>query len=217
MIDQDLLTAVQYALIEPPTGGLSWSSGLWATDEVYGYLHTRQQRLLKTTHLVVGITTLDTVALTTTYALPEDWLATVIAAWEGFEADLITPTPIREVFPADHVQADLGLSSWASRSGDRPLAYTDVNVGTRTIQLIPLPASRGTLHLIYVPIATTPTGVGEPLQVPDTHCLPVLKYGVLADALGKVGRGGSPQLANYCEWRGRLGEEVTQLLLSGRG
>ena len=33
MIDQDLLTALQYALIEPPDGGASWLSGLWTRDE----------------------------------------------------------------------------------------------------------------------------------------------------------------------------------------
>lgn len=216
MIDQDLLTAVQYALIEPPTGGLSWASDLWATDEIYGYLHQRQQRLLKSTHLIVGVTEIATVAGTFAYELPEDWLATVSAAWEGFAADTITPTPIRELLPCDQFQADLGQANWQVVQ-DRPIAYTDVLTGTRSIQLIPTPSSRGTLHLIYVPIATRPIGQGEPLQVPDTHCLPVLKYAVLADALAKVGQGADPQRANYCEWRVRLGEQVTQLLLSGRG
>lgn len=210
MIDQDLLTTVQYALVEIPNGGLGWASEMWTIDEVYGYLQVRQQRLLKATHLLVGVADLTITANVPAYDLPTDWIATVHAAWHP------ASNLVRELLSSDHVQADYGMSNWQATPGT-PIAYTDVNVGTRRIQLIPTPDADGTVHLIYVPAATYPIGVGEPLQVPDTHDTPVLKYSIMADMLAKVGRGKDQQRADYCQWRDRLGEEVTRLLLNGRG
>lgn len=240
---QDLLTTVQYALLEPPTGGLSWASGLWDTDEVLGYLTSRQQSLLKSTHLLVGVADIDTSAEVGTYPLPDDWIASVHLAWEArlpVEEDArFVPTPpgapqlpdpplveipvlgrpsgvVRELLPADHVQADYGMAGWQATSGT-PIAYTDVNVGTRTVQLIPAPETDGILHVIYVPLATTLIGDAEPLQFPATHGTPILKYAVLADCLSKLGDGQDPLRAQYCAWRVRLGEDVTRLLLNGMG
>lgn len=236
MIDQSLLTAVQYALVEPPTGGLSYASELWSVAEILGALDHRQQRLLKTTHLQVGIVEIPTVIGQERYTLPDDWIATVmvlwgdqtvneagqqVVAWAGGGAtvlweDLGDFIRIREVPRADMHQADLGHPTWETTPA-RPLAYSDADTPTRTIQLMPAPHAAGTLYVLYVPLAQPPTGAGEPLQVPDEWCLPVLKYGVLATALGKVGRPHDPQRAQYCEWRARLGEEVTRLLLAGMG
>jgi hypothetical protein len=213
MIDQHLLTAVQYALVEPPTGGLSYASELWSVAEILGALDHRQQRLLKTTHLQVGIVEIPTVIGQERYTLPDDWLATALVAWDTGTG---TSRTVKEVFRADMHQADLGDASWEVTPGT-PFAYSDADVPTRTIQLMPAPSAAGTIQVLYIPIASAPTGAGEHLQVPEELCLPVLKYGVLASALGKVGRAQDPQRAAYCEWRGRLGEEVTKLLLMGLG
>ena len=213
MIDQTLLTSVQYALLEPPSGGHTWLSGLWTRDEVYRALDLRQQRLLKTTHLQVGLGEIPGVIGQARYALPDDWLATVLLAWDQTVAGVRT---IREVFRSDMYQADLGDPTWETLDA-RPLVYSDADTPTRTLQLMPAPSLAGTIQLLYVPLAEPPTGAGEPLQIPNELALPVLKYGVLAAALGKVGRAQDPQRANYCEWRGRLGEDVARLLISGGG
>lgn len=238
MIDQHLMTSVQYALLEPPTGGLSWLSDLWTTAEMYSALQLRQQRLIKSTHLLIGLAEIPGVIGQERYDLPDDWLATALVAWadqvllgsdsvevdlgDGDSAivsweDLGATTRVRELFRADMHQADLGQPDWETTSGT-PFAYSDADTPTRTIQMMPAPDVAGTLYVLYVPLAhTPPDGRGEPLQVPDEWCLPVLKYDVLAVALSKVGRAGDPQRANYCEWRSRLGVEVTQLLLAGMG
>lgn len=209
MIDQDLLTAVQIALVEPPNGGLAWPSELWTVQEMYGYLDGAQQDFLKATHALVGLADIPGVIDTSRYALPDDWIATVLVAWRDTATNRV-----RELLPTDSHQADLGMPSWVGTSAT-PLAYSDADTPTRTIQIIPAPSAAGTLHLVYVPSATHPIGAGEPLQLPDEWCTPVLKYAVLADALAKVGRALDPQRAGYCAWRRALGEQVTQLLLSG--
>lgn len=215
MIDQDLLSAVQTALLEPPTGGLAWPSELWTKDEVYGALAFRQQELLKVTHGWAGVATIPGVIGQARYTLPDDWVATVFAAWDE-PASGSTARRVRELLPSDMHQADLGLATWET-TDDRPIAYSDADTPTRTIQLIPAPAAAGTIQLIYVPLAPTPTGAGEVLQVADPWCLPVLKYAVLESALEKIGRAHDPTRAGYCRWRRQLGEQVTRLLLGGVG
>jgi hypothetical protein len=213
VIDQDLLTAVQYALVEPPTGGLSWASDLWTTPEMYAFLDIRQQRLLKLTHLQVGIGLIAGLPTVNRYALPDDWIASVMVLWDQTTDGV---RRVRELFRTDMMQADLGLSSWEVTAGT-PLAYSDADTPTRTIQLVPAPDALGWITVLYVPLASTPTGVGEELQVPDEWCHPVMKYGVLANALSKVGRAQDPQRAAYSEWRFQLGVEVSRLILNGWG
>jgi hypothetical protein len=238
MIDQTLMTAVQYALLEPPTGGLSWLSDLWTKAEMDGHLALTQQQLLKSTHLLIGLAEITTTIGQERYTLPDDWLATALVLWgptavldAGEEdvdlgdgetaivswADLDAAVEIREVLRADMHQADLGHSTWETTPG-RPIAYSDADTPTRTIQLMPAPDEEGTLYVLYVPHAhTKPLGNGEPLHPPDEWCLPVLKYDILAAALSKIGRGQDQHRARYCQWRGRLGVEVTHLLLNGMG
>lgn len=213
MIDQTLMTSVQYALLEPPTGGLSWLSDLWTTAEMYAALDLAQQRLLTTTHLLVGVAEIPGVIGQERYTLPDDWLTTVLVAWDSGSGASRT---VKELFRADMHQADLGAPTWETTSGT-PFAYSDADLPTRTLQLMPAPSGAGTIQVLYVPLATPPDGNGEPLQLPNLLCLPVLKYAVLATALGKVGRAQDPQRANYCAWRARLGTEVARLLVEGRG
>ena len=215
MTDQTLLTSVQYALLEAANGGLMWESGLWTTGEMYAALDLRQQRLLKVSHLLVGVAEIPGVIGQHRYDLPDDWLATVAVAWD-VPAIGTVPRKVRELPRAEMYESDLGQPAWETTDAT-PIVYSDADTPTRTIQLMPAPVAAGTVQLLYVPIATAPTGLGEPLQVPDEWGTPVLKYGVLATALAKVGRAHDPQRARYCEWRGRLGEEVTKLLLKGMG
>lgn len=215
MIDQDLLSAVQTVLLEPPNGGLGWPSELWTKDEMYGALAFQQQQLLKVTHAFVGVAEIAGVIGQSRYDLPDDWIATVFAAWDE-PATASTARRVREILPADMHQADLGVPLWEV-TDDTPIAYSDADTPTRTIQLIPAPAAAGTIQLLYVPLAPTPTGAGEVLQLPDPWCLPVLKYAVLESALEKIGRAYDPTRAGYCRWRRQLGEQVTRLLLGGLG
>jgi hypothetical protein len=237
MIDQTLMTAVQYALLEPPTGGLSWLSDLWTKPEMDGHLALTQQHLLKSTHLLIGLAEISTTTGQERYTLPDDWLATALVLWGATEVvdsgeetvdlgdtdavvsweGLDEAEGIREVLRADMHQADLGMMDWETTPG-RPLAYSDADTPTRTIQLMPAPEEAGTLYVLDVPHAhTKPLGNGEPLHAPDEWCLPVLKYAILAAALSKVGRGQDQPRARYCQWRTRLGVDVTQLLLNGLG
>ena len=72
-----------------------------------------------------------------------------------------------------------------------------------------------TISIEYVPKQTLTLGTCEPLLVPETF-MPFIKYGILADMLGKQGEANDPQRAQYCEQRFRDGIELAKALM-GRG
>lgn len=81
MTDQQLLTLLQYALVEPPDGGASWPSGLWTRDEVIAAFNTRTQQYLRDTQAIVTRVEIPVVAGTNPVSLPVDWIATLAAVW----------------------------------------------------------------------------------------------------------------------------------------
>lgn len=209
MTDQTLLTAVQYALLEPPTAGQNWPSGLWTRDEVLQRLGERQDGYLKATQILVSAISTGAVAIgVRRVPLPTNWIRTVSAVWhgnDGTQRDLLRT----DQYGSDHLQAD-----WET-TNDTPLAYHEVDPPTLVIELAPGPDVGGVIDLLYVATGTVPSGNGTTLVLPDEFCDSVLKYGVLADLLGKDGRGQDLQRAAYCEERVQLGIELGQLIVDG--
>jgi hypothetical protein len=211
MIDQDLLTGIQYAVIEPPDGGASWPSGLWSRDEVLSYLNQRQDRLLKETLIYVKTSADLAVAnLTRLIALPTDWMRTVSVVWTG------TDGQVRELqrvdsFQVDHADSTLGRTA----TGMLPLYYMEYDTETLIIEIGPTPSGvQGTLSVLYVPVGVDLTGNGVSLLVPD-ELETAVKYGALADMLGKDGRGKDAVRSQYCEERYTMAVEAARLILEG--
>lgn len=207
MIDQDLLTLLQYALVEPPDGGASWPSGLWTRDEVIAALTTRMQQYVRDTQAIVTRTTIAVTAGDNPIALPTDWIATLAGGWKTL-AGLRTP-----LTPSEAFEIDLAIPTWETTQAV-PLVLLDGDAGTLTCRLGPVPIANGTLELLYVALPTSPNGSGVTLSLPD-ETLDGIKYGVLADLLGKVGRGADPLRAQYGQERFELGELITEILLGG--
>lgn len=208
MIDQTLLESLQYALVEPPDGGASWPSGLWTLGEVCGYADQRQNRLLKETRL--RLTTAPPIACPAgafRFALPTDWIATVEVLYTGDEGT------IRHLQRSDSFEADHAQPGWMYNR-NWPQVYMEHDPGTLQIQIAPAPRVAGILTLRYVAAAAPLTGDGIALDVPDllAHAL---KYGVLADCLGKDGRAHDAARADYARQRYELAIEWTRMLLAG--
>lgn len=217
LLDQHLFSQIQRKLNEPPDAGQSFFSQRWTHDELVRIANDRQDSLLKTTHLQVGVAaTIPGVppVLTETagdpiVVLPEDWIASVLL--------IRTPlggAPYLVDGPADSWQGDNADSTMVAAPGVPRLFY-DMEVETRTIRLVPAPAVEGRLLLYYIPRAATLTGAGEFCTVPDELARTTLIYGILADLLSKLGRGMDLPRASYCRQRWTLGAELTDLLLQG--
>lgn len=208
MTDQEFLSLVQLAMVEPVDGGESWPSGLWTRDEVIAALNTRMRQFLRDTHAIVTRLEIPVVALTNPVNLPADWIATLHAVWR------ITATGVRHpLTPCDAFESDLMLPTWEATPAT-PIVYLDGDQGTLTIRLAPVPDANGVLELMYVALPTAANGNGVTLSIPDDY-LDGIRMGVQANMLGKVGRGSDPQRAGYCEERFKLNELLTEIILGG--
>ncbi len=205
--DQEILTQMQYVMIETPDGGATWGSGLWTAAEVVNYLNQRQDKFLKDTQLQFGLANIPAVEGTLQYDLPDDWITTLRVVW--IDEDGST----RELIRSNRWEADNGIPTWTIVEGP-PIIYMDVDTPVLTIKVAPLPDVDGTIQVQYVPLAADLDGTGNIFTIPDEF-VPSVKYGALADMWSKVGRAMDPQRAAYCQQRYMLGVEVANMLLHG--
>jgi len=207
MIDQDLLTELQFALLEPPDGGSSWPSEVWTREEVINTVNRAEQNLLRETYLLVSRTEILVAASATSIDLPTDWIATLACAWRT-TGNLRTP-----VLPADAYEVDTDNPDWELQSGT-PLVYLDSDSASLKIRVSPIPAAAGTLELLYVVNPTPVNGNGRSFMVSDTF-ISGIKYDALDKLLSKVGRLQDPERAAYCRQRRSLIQTASEILLKG--
>ena len=208
MIDQSLLSEIQYALLEPPDGGQTWPSEVWTRDEVIGNLNSNLWNWLRDTHAIVTRVELAQLAIALgVVALPADWLATAACVWRTAGG---VRTPLG---PVDRFEGDLALPTWEGTPGT-PLGVDDFEADTLTLQLIPRPAADGVLELLYIARPAAVNGAGATLPVPEEF-LSGIKYGTLSMLLRKVGRLVDPARASYCEQRYDMTVVLTKILLGG--
>jgi len=207
MTDQDILTDLQNALMEPPDNGATWPSDLWEKAEVLARMNERQNRFLKAALLHVGMASIPIAANVSTVALPQDWLVTQDVVWTGTASQTV-----RSLVRADQFQADHAHPDWTI-TGGVPLVYFDHDQPLLELRIAPTPLEAGTLLLFYIPQGDEVDGSGMLLSVADEFADSAVKFGALADLLLKEGRGRSPDRAGYAESRFALGVEVADLIL----
>lgn len=204
--DTDQLTEIGLLLHEDP---VAWSNGLWSLTEVLGYWNQRQYRFLKETQILAAWTTIPWTPAVPEQPLPVDWIVSIAAAWRDYVSGTSFVLPSSDQFETDHLNR-LAMTTPARR----PQAYRDSDIETLTVAVAPPPANPGALELIYVALSDLLDGSGVLFTIPD-EWVPYLKYGVLADMLGKDGRGQDLLRSRYCEQRFAEGLALAQALLGG--
>lgn len=207
MIDQSLLSEIQYALLEPPDGGQSFPSEVWTREEALEAVNGGERTLLREVYLLVSRTEIAVPAGATSVALPVTWLATLACAWRTAEA---VRTPL---FPADAYEVDTTNPEWENEHGT-PIVYLDVDRDTLTLRLSPIPDPEGTLELLYVAVPTPVNGNGRNFTVPDDY-ISAVKYDALGWLLSKVGRLQDAERAAYCQQRQEMAVTAAEILLGG--
>ena len=206
--DQQLLAEVQYALVEPPVdSGVTWSA-LWTASEVILAANRRQRQFLKETACVLTRALLETVPNTHRHLLPADWIVTVAVAWRRPGG---TSYPLEATTEGEANFAD---PTWEYVTVQDPIAYTEVELPTLQLQILPASFDAGQIDLLYQALGTTLSNTGVALTVPD-DCAWILKWGILAELLDKVGRSADPLRAAYAEQRYRAGVELVRSILAG--
>lgn len=207
MIDRDLLSELQFALIEPPDGGDTWPSLIWTRAEVLDAINAGVRSLAHEAHLVVSRTELPVLAGAVSIDLPTDWMATCYLVWRALDG---VRSPLG---PVDSFEGDLMLPSWETVPGT-PLGYADLDRATLTLRLVPTPAANGTLELLYVIVPSLVDGTGLTLPLAEEFISGV-KYSALGWLLRKVGRLLDQERADYCDRRYELAQTAAAIILGG--
>lgn len=207
----DILGEIQDSMIEPNDGGLTWQSELWTTQEVLNYLNNRQYDFLKRTHLVLKRAPINVNPGVIRHPLPTDWVATQRVVWLSSD-----PIPTyTEVPRSDGWEADHAILDWPFNAGDPPpQSYTDGELPTLQLEIFPAPNNAGQLQILYTFLSVFMDGTGNAFAVPDEF-VAAIKYGTMADMLGKVSRVQDIQRAEYCEARYEEGIAAAQIMLRG--
>jgi hypothetical protein len=209
MVDRELLSELQLALIEPPDGGDTWPSLIWTRIEVLSALNGAIRALAHDVHLDVTRVEIAVAANQLSITLPVDWLATAALVWRS-TGNIRTP-----LGSVDSFEGDLAVPGWEALPG-LPLGYADLDQATLTLRLCPTPAAAGTVELLYVRVlplvlATAP-GAALPVAEEFTSAI---KYGTLGTLLRKVGRLLDPERADYCDRRYELSRTAASIILEG--
>jgi hypothetical protein len=197
--DQQVLTEIQYDVLEAPDNGATFPSGVWTPTEVLEYLNQRQRRFVSETRILIGRTSFTVGAGTertdvNAIAGLEDVYQIIRVAYID-TAGVYHPIPASDLFGAD-----MGNPSWATASAALPLAFSVTDGTTTELIFMPAPTSAGTVWLHFVPRLPNLDATGERLSVIG-ELGDAVKWGVLADMLGKPGRMHDPQRAEYCDQR----------------
>jgi len=208
VLDTEVLDELQQHLLEGVDSGVTVQSGLWTPAELLDALNDRQVRFLEDTLLLVSPATLLTTPNVLRHDYPSDWICSYDVAYRNADNEW------NELAKADGYEADNSSAfEWPIELGP-PLLYTDGELPTLQIQIMPASLDAGVIYILYTANPTELTGAGTAFTVPDEF-VPAVKWGALADLLGKVGRGADPERSQYCESRYQEGVAAAAITLSG--
>lgn len=208
MTDQDILTQIQYVLIETPDGGATVSSGLWTTTELTEAINAAQQWMMREVWPLVTRTTLVTIPNQQRHDLPTDWMETIRVGY--IEADGDSASLARDSsWSADYLD-----HAWTYTMQPRPLAYSDAGTPIPQLQVFPAASDNGVLDVWYAAVPPTLSNNGVVWALPDYFIYPC-KWKALAILWAKDGRGQDLPRAQAALARADEGLEAAKILVGG--
>lgn len=210
-----LVTDIQYALLEPPAAGGTWTgTDQFTLQQVSDAIQRRRDQFLQETGAVLTHT-LTPYAVTADgrYPLDETVLTVRRAAWRPLASLLLQPLQRTDEWGANHYAPTWPVST------DPPAYYSTTVTPPITLQVMPPPTGDGSLDLVAVQSgAPVNSGVAAALGVPDDWTW-VVKYGALADLLQADGLARDLPRAQYClsRWdQGIKAASVAAVVLAAR-
>jgi hypothetical protein len=207
--DTNLVRDIQYHLLEPATG-TSWTgSEQFTFAEVSDALERRRNQFLVETgcdldHFTVNVAGVPDGRV----PLADNVIDIRRAAW--FDAD----SSIYNVLWRDDEWGAASFNAEWAQEPDTPSVYSVSVTPPLTVQLVNPPLSSGQLDLVAVRSgATLDPANGVALGVPDDFAW-AIKFGALADLLGKDGQAYDPGRSAYCEQRWQDGVALARITAS---
>lgn len=215
LLEQDLIVDIEYSLIEPIT--TNWVGGWTGTDQftmddVVKAIERRRNLFLLLTglNLTHSIGFYNPAPSDGRLVLSDSIQLVRRVAWQTTPIEATsTYTPL---WREDEQSANFLHPNWAINP-ETPIAYSMFLTSPVAIQVIPIGGDNGILDLVTVDNPPNLNEVvGTLLSIPDDWAW-VVKWGALADLLGRDGQAFDPSRSEYCEKR--FQEGVRFALLGG--
>jgi hypothetical protein len=203
--DQDLVTAMEYHLLEPPTPTVWTGTSMFTLSDLTLALQRRRDQFLGETGIFLTQYAPSAQPTPVGRVLMADSLLDVRrATWK-------TPEGVYSLLHREDERSfNAYLPGW-NTNPDTPQAYSMITSPVWEMQLAPLPADKGTIDILGVFAGgDLNPAAGVLMGIPDDFA-PYVKWGALADLLGFEGPARDPMRSAYCEQRWREGIQLARM------
>jgi hypothetical protein len=207
--DQQVLSLLQLATLEPDDAGVTWSS-MWSQAQVLQYLNDILRDFLHRTGIVSAISFITSVPTQGEYDLPQDMIDLRRIAWRFGPSG----TGYVELYATDTFEEDQSDETWSADSQQVPTAYLLNLLASLTVRVTPIPNDIGEAEITTTPLGATADGSGVALSIPDDFT-PYIVWGVLGEMFSKEGEASDPERAQYCRERYEEGVELARFMTRG--
>lgn len=204
--DRDLVTDVEYALMEPPTPTVWTGTSMFTLADVTGAIQRRRDQFLRETGAVVTRAVLVvTPDANGRFTLPSNVVTVRRMAWIAANG-VVTPLQRDDEWGLTHY--DVAWPIPVNPTEQWPTTYSVGVTPPLVVQFGPPPSSSGSIEILAIVLgdAVDPT-VPTLLRVPDDWAW-VVKWGALADLLGIQGTAFDPRRSAHAQARWTLGIQL---------
>lgn len=196
--DRDIIQQLQYALLESTTSQVVWSgTEMFTYADLANAVQNRLNQFLSDTGVVVNRSVINVASPPIgRQSLSQNTIDVRRVAWLGAAPQDYYTTLWRE----DERMLTAYGNDWQNNT-DTPDSYSIMAPPPLQIQLAPVPLASGQLELLTVDSTSLdPANQATVLGIPD-NLTPAIKWGALADLLGKDGIARDPARAQFAESR----------------
>jgi hypothetical protein len=199
--DRTLSGVMQYHLLEPATGNTWTGTEQFTLADVTGALTKRRDLLLAEVGATITRTTQPIAANAKTFDVADTTLLIRRLAWTsgGVTWPVLT----------DDINNQRNYGFDFMNTADIPATYSSSSVQPLRYVIAPPPSANGTLDMLSVQSGAALNASGIALGVPDDMSW-IVKWGALADLLGREGPGQDLPRSYFCERRWNLGIEAAK-------
>lgn len=211
VLDTEVANNVIYRVLENGNADANFPTlltSMFSSTEIVDSMNRVQQKFLLDTGMHTVRTTFAGLAGQSQYALPTDSTRPRRLTWQD-ASDL----KIRALTQVETWELDTGATNWPSDAGI-PIAWLEDDQPQQQVQLALTPVNPGVVSLLYVQLATTLTGLGIAMSIPDDWT-PYILWGTLQELLSSDGPAFDPLRAQYAGRRYEEGVELAKVVLGG--
>lgn len=205
--DRDLIKSLQYNLLESASSQTAWNgTEMYSLDDLTKAIQRRRDQFLQDTGCNL---TRSTQAVAPPpigrINLADDIIDIRRLAWNASDGYQL-------LYREDEFSLTAFDQGW-SVNPDTPYGYSVMATQPVQVQLGPVPIVSGTLDIVAVEAGGTLDPAASATTIPVLDDLtPFIKWGALADLLGKDGVARDPERAQFCEKRYQQGVQLTKMM-----